>query len=121
MTIQLLSALRADRRGHAIFKLGSNNVKGMTILLIIGRSLDVFLRKRGMTIKKYALQKIGMTILFCLLSSTVYAELYLKMEIVFATKVLNILTQNITKLEELVKVVMDYIKNVLVHAGIYLM
>ncbi len=42
--------------------------------LLIGRSLDDCCRNRGMTIKKYALQKIGMTFICCLLSSTTYAE-----------------------------------------------
>ena len=42
--------------------------------LLIGRSLDDCCRNRGMTIKKYVLQKIGMTILFYLLSTTAHAE-----------------------------------------------
>ncbi len=42
--------------------------------LLIGRSLDDCCRNRGVTIKKYALQKIGMTFIYCLLSTTAYAE-----------------------------------------------
>ncbi len=42
--------------------------------LLIGSPLDDCYRNRGVTIKKYALQRIGMTIVFCLLSSTVHAE-----------------------------------------------
>ncbi len=70
----ILSSLRGDNRGQAIFKLGNNvNRKitgifllcrkiGMTILLIIVGSLDDCCCNRGITIKKYALQKIGITI-----------------------------------------------------------
>jgi len=50
----LLSSLRGDNRGQAIFKLEKRG--------LICRCLDVFLRKRGMTF------------ICCLLSSTAYAE-----------------------------------------------
>jgi len=50
----LKSSLRADRRSQAIYELEKRG--------LIGGSLDDCCRNRGMTIKKYALQKIGMTI-----------------------------------------------------------
>ena len=61
------------RRGQAIFELGKNKLIrrpleffalqkiGVTIVFLIGKSLDDCLRNRGMTIKKY-MRNRGMTL-----------------------------------------------------------